>query len=393
MDRARTNRIKFVIVSTVLINVIGMGIIIPVLPHYVESFHASAFAVTLLFGVFAFCSFLSSPFLGALSDRVGRKPILLVSISSTAVGWLVFASAQSLTFLFIGRIIDGMAAGNISIAQNILVDITGNPKERTHNLGLIGAAFGIGFIVGPLIGGFLSSFSPVAPFWFAAALACVDIIIAFVFLDETHVDVRKKTTLEWNPLLPLMRAGANRLLLPRFFAWFFFIMAVSSFQSTYALYLDRQFGIGPLGAGLLYGIMGVIIALNQMVALNGFWLKRFKEPDIELWLVPIIGIFFFLMGMPFVSLFVLGLTANGFGQSTLRPVMTSQILGQTAQEAQGEIIGVTSSIQSVAMTFSPVIAGAVFHLNNSLPLYLSGIYLFTAFVITYVERRRRRTPV
>jgi DHA1 family tetracycline resistance protein-like MFS transporter len=108
--------------------------------------------------------FAGSPFLGALSDRIGRRPILIINISSTALGWLVFASAQSLIFPFIGCIIDGMATGNISAAQNCLVDIAKDPKERTHNLDLIGTAFGIGFLIGPLIERFLGSFSPVVPF-------------------------------------------------------------------------------------------------------------------------------------------------------------------------------------------------------------------------------------
>ena len=381
-------KIKFVVVFTVLMNVIGMGIIIPVLPHYVESFHTSAFMVTLLFGVFAFCSFISSPFLGALSDRIGRRPILIISISSTALGWLVFASAHSLIFLFIGRIIDGMAAGNISTAQSSLVDISKDPKERTHNLGLIGAAFGIGFIIGPLIGGLLSSFSPVVPFWFATALAFLDTIFAFFFLDETNKRINKTAKLEWNPFLPLKRATANKLLLPNFFAWFFFIMAVSSFQSTFALYLDRAFGIGPLGGGLLFAVMGVIIALNQMVALKHFWLKYFKEPNIEFWMVLITGAAFFIMSARFIALFVIGMIIVAFGQSILRPVMTSQIVGKSPKEVQGEVIGVTSSVQSVGMTLSPVIAGAVFGFKDNLPFLLSGFYMLIAFYIIFFNRRR-----
>jgi MFS family permease len=381
-------KIKFVIVFTVLMNVIGMGIIIPVLPHYVESFHTSAFSVTLLFGVFAFCSFISSPFLGALSDRIGRRPVLIISILSTAIGWLVFASARSLIFLFIGRIIDGMAAGNISTAQSSLVDISKDPKERTHNLGMVGAAFGIGFIVGPLIGGLLSSFSPAVPFWFATALAFIDVIIAFLFLDETHKDINKNAELEWNPLLPLKRAITNRRLLPNYFVWFLFIMSVSSFQSTFALYLDEAFGVGPFGAGMLFTLMGTIIALNQMVVLKHFWLKYFSEANIELWMVLILGGSFFIMGTPVFAFFVFGIVAIGLGQSLLRPVMTSRIVGKAPREAQGEIIGVTASVQSVGMTLSPVIAGAVFSLKANMPLFFSGCYLLIAFCILLLNRRQ-----
>ena len=161
-----------------------------------------------------------------------------------------------------------------------------------------------------------------------------------------------------------------------------------SFQSTYALYLDRAFGIGPLGAGLLYALMGVIIALNQMVALKYFWLKYFKESGIEFWMVLIVGIAFFLMSGSLFFLFVLGTIVISFGQAILRPVMVSRIVEKSPKEAQGEIIGVTSSAQSVAMTLSPVIAGAVFGFKHNLPLLLSGLYLLIAFSIILINRRR-----
>lgn len=365
-----------------------MGIIIPVLPHYVESFGASPFQVTLLFSVFSLCSFVSSPFLGALSDRIGRRPVLIISILSTALGWLVFASAKSIAFLFIGRIIDGIAAGNISTAQSSLVDISKDPKERTHNIGLIGAAFGIGFIIGPLIGGLLSSFSTSVPFWFATALAFIDVIIAFLFLDETNTELNKNSKLEWNPLLPLKRAVMNKLILPSLFAWFFFIMAASSIQSIFALYLDSAFGMGAFAAGMFFTGMGSIIALNQIVALKHFWLKYFSEPAIEFWMVLISGIGYLIMGTHFLAFFIIGIAITAFGQSVLRAVMTSQIVGSSPKESQGEIIGIANSVQSVSMTLSPLIAGIVFSIKDNIPIFLSGLYMFVAFIIIFANRRK-----
>lgn len=365
-----------------------MGIIIPVLPHYVESFGASPFQVTLLFSVFSLCAFISSPFLGALSDKIGRRPVLIISILSTAIGWLVFASAKSIIFLFIGRIIDGMAAGNISTAQSSLVDISKDPRERTHNIGLIGAAFGIGFIIGPLIGGLLSSFSSSVPFWFATALAFIDVIMAFIFLEETNAGMNKKSKLEWNPLSPLKRAAENKFILPSLFAWFFFMMATSSIQSIFALYLNSAFGMGAFAAGMFFAAMGGIIALNQIVALKHFWLKYFSEPAIEFWMVLISGFGYFIMGAKFLPFFIIGILVTAFGQSVLRAVMTSQIVGNSKKEIQGEIIGITNSVQSVSMTLSPLIAGIVFSSKNNLPIILSGIYMLIAFTIIFANRRK-----
>ena len=177
---------KLIIMTTVFVDVLGIGIIIPVLPFYVESFGVSSFVVTLLFSVFALFSFVSGPFLGALSDRIGRRPVLILSIASTALGWFVFASANAVWVLFLGRIIDGVAAGNFPIAQSYLVDIAKDDKERTSNLGIIGAVFGIGFIIGPFLGAMLSAISPASPFWFVGVLALLNMIGAWFFLPETH---------------------------------------------------------------------------------------------------------------------------------------------------------------------------------------------------------------
>jgi len=177
---------KITIVFTVLVDILGFGIVIPILPFYVTSFGASPLTVTMLFSAFAFFAFLSSPFLGALSDKMGRRPVLLASIASTAIGWFVFASATSIPLLFLGRIIDGAAAGNFTVAQSAIVDLSKDEKDRSANLGIIGATFGIGFMVGPFLGGFLSTVSHSFPFWVAGGLACLNTMMAYFFLPETH---------------------------------------------------------------------------------------------------------------------------------------------------------------------------------------------------------------
>jgi len=209
-------REKIIVLFTVLVDVIGFGIVIPILPFYVSSFGASPFVVTMLFSTFALFSFISSPFLGALSDRVGRRPVLLASISTTAIGWFVFAAANSIPLLFLGRIIDGAMAGNFTVAQSCLVDVARNEKERGANLGLIGAAFGIGFLIGPVVGGLLSTVSHAFPFWIAGALATVNSILAYIFLPETHKHRDSNAALSFNPLTPLARAATNTGLRPLF---------------------------------------------------------------------------------------------------------------------------------------------------------------------------------
>jgi MFS transporter, DHA1 family, tetracycline resistance protein len=382
------NKVKLAIIFTVFIDVIGVGIVIPVLPFYVASFGARPFTITLLFSVFALCSLISAPYLGALSDRLGRRPVLITSILSTSIGWFVFAAAPNILFLFVGRIIDGMAAGNISTAQSYLVDISKDHKERTTNLGLIGAAFGIGFVIGPSLGGLLSSVSPTFPFYVVGTMALINAIIAYFFLPETNKNGDRKKKIEVNPLLPLRRAAENKKLRPLYSAWFLFALAVAAMQSVFALYVQDAFGFGPVAAGLFFAVFGIIVAFNQGVALKRFWLKYFHEPDLLFWLLLGNTIGFLLIGVPLLVFFVIGQIIQAFSQSVFRVVMSSQVISNVAEGVQGETMGIMNSILSLAMVIGPIISGALYEHTNNFPFFFSALCVFVAFIFIHLERRR-----
>jgi len=234
------NKTKFLILLTVFIDIIGIGIVIPILPFYVERFSSSPLVLTSLFSVFALCSFLSAPVIGAWSDRLGRRPMLLMSIISTALGWAIFAVANNIWFLFFGRIIDGLAAGNFPIAQAYLTDIAKDEKERAHNLGLIGAILGIAFIIGPFLGGMLGSFFHSLPFWFVAGLASVNAILAYFILPETNIN-KSLAPISVNPFVPLKSAIKNINLRANYIAWFLFCLGIAAFQSVFSLYMAKIF--------------------------------------------------------------------------------------------------------------------------------------------------------
>ena len=380
-------RTKYLILFTVFIDVIGFGIVIPILPFYVAGFNSSPAVITALFAVYSLCSFFSAPIIGALSDRFGRRPMLMISIASTAVGWLIFASATSLLFLFVGRIIDGLAAGNYSIAQGYLTDIAKDEKERTTNLGLIGMIFGIGFIIGPFIGGLLGVISNVFPFLFVGVLASINTVLAYFFLPETHFHRTLSRRISINPFKPIMRAVHNRQLRPNFIAWFFFGLALSGFQAVFALYLHDVFGFEELGAGIIYMVMGVVIALNQGVALKHIWLKYFREPDLELWMLLGFVLSFVLMSMHTFFIFMTGFFLTTFGQSVLRVVMTSQIAARTDRAVKGEVLGITSSLTSLSMAISPLVSGMLYKTYNGLPFLMSAVYISIAFGVLYFFRK------
>lgn len=373
---------KIIIVLTVLVDVIGLGIIIPVLPYYVESFGASSFVVTLLFSVFAFFSFISGPFLGALSDRIGRRPVLIFSIASTAVGWFVFASANSVWILFLGRIIDGAAAGNFPIAQSYLIDIAKNDKERTSNLGIMGAVFGIGFIIGPAIGATLSAISPTLPFWVVGVLAALNTIGAYFYLPETHNNREKnQKKISINPLLPLLRGAKDEKLRSRYAAWFLFGTAFAGMQSVFALYVKEVFGFSASMAGYIFTGMGIILVINQTMGLKKFWLKNFHEHKLEIWLFLMMAVGFMIMDVQKIFFFGIGLLFVTLAQSTLRVVLSSTIAGSAGNMRRGEVMGIMSSVISVSMIVGPLLAGMLCVRNHHWPFLMNALLVLAAFVI------------
>jgi len=380
------SKTKAIILLTVFIDVIGLGIVIPILPFYVSSFTNSALLVTSLFAAYALCSFFSAPVIGALSDRVGRRPMLIMSIFSTAVGWFVFAGATNIIFLFIGRILDGIMAGNFPIAQGYLSDIAKNDKERTANLGLIGGVFGIGFILGPFLGGVLGQFGHAVPFWCVGALALFNGILALFILPETHTVLSTKA-ISINPFTPLIRAIKNTALRNNYLAWFLFGLAIASQQAIFSLYLRDIFKFDELMGGIIFGLIGLVIALNQGLAMKNLWLKYFKEPALELGTLIIFALGFLLLTSKLFFIFCIALLLTTFGQSILRVVMTSQVVGQSPPAQRGEVLGIMSSIVSLSMMIGPFLAGFMYEKYRALPFLFGFLCLSLAFFFLYQKRR------
>src|SRR5947209_7217512 len=249
----------FVIFLTIFVNLIGFGIIIPLLPFYAESFGASPVVIGLLFAVFSVCQLVAAPALGDLSDRYGRRPVLIFSLAGTVASFVLLALAHSLTILFLARIVDGLSGGNISTARAYVADIT-EPQDRARAYGLIGAAFGLGFILGPALSGVLSRYSYTAPIWAAAAITLVATAMAWLWLPET---VHRARAGGGNPFryLPalLRRPVVRRVLVIDFVYWCAFAM----FQTTFALFAARRFGFDVARTGYFFAAFGILGAVVQ----------------------------------------------------------------------------------------------------------------------------------
>ncbi len=365
------NKVKILVLFTVFIDIIGIGVIIPTLPFYVESFGVSDTVVALLFSIYAFLSFLSAPFLGLISDRYGRRPVLIISILSSAIGWIVFAGAKNIWLLFLGRSIDGIAAGNISTAQSSLSDISKNSTERSTNMGLIGAMFGIGLIIGPLIGGLLSVYGNTAPFWFVGILSLINTILAYFFLPETHKE-RTNTKIKINPISPIIDGFKNIEMRKIFLIFFSFGLAITIQQTIFGLYTARAFGFNSKTIGMVMGFIGFIILINQLFLLKNVWLKIWNNKILTKVMFFILATGMIISSLKIIALFFIGIILTTISQSNLRGTLMSTIAGQN-KEKTGEYIGISTSIMSLSMILGPLLASAVYIINISIPFILAGI--------------------
>lgn len=378
---------KVIILFTVFLDVLGMGLIVPVIPYYVESFNVPDIVVSLLFAAFSIFAFFSAPILGMISDRKGRRPVLIVSLASTAIGWIIFAFSRSIWGLFLGRIIDGAAAGNISTAQNYLIDVSKDEKERSQNLGLIGAIFGIAFIIGTLVGGTLSHINMKLPFIVVGMLALLNTILAYFFLPETNHN-KNTEKISLNPFTPIIKALKDKNLLPFYIVWLLFGIAIHLDQSIFALYMAKTFSWTVIASGFILTMIGIIVSFNQAFLLKKVWLKYFKESMLMVWMFLPFAIGYFIMFFPNKFAFIFGIIIVALCHSTMRVVINSQIIGFSSKEKQGELMGVLASIISLSMVIGPLMGGVSYEIKDNLPFLSSGVILLLAFLVVYKKYKK-----
>jgi DHA1 family tetracycline resistance protein-like MFS transporter len=362
-----------VIFITVFIDLIGFGIVIPVLPYYAEGtrFGATPREVGLLFASYSVMQLFFAPMLGRLSDKYGRRPVLLVSLLGTCVGFLILGFATTLWMLFLGRIIDGISGGNISTAQAYIADVT-TEENRAKGMGLIGAAFGLGFVFGPAIGGVLSRWGINVPFLFAGALAFFNAVLLYFTLPETvtadhPARVSAATGRGWRRLVSSLK---NRRLGFVLLIYFLSIVAFSIMTASFSLFLMFRFGYDAFHNGWVFAFVGIISAGIQG-ALIGKLVKRFGEP-----LLVIIGTLLFTLSLfasPFIgpAIGVLGILLTGavsaIGNALNAPTLTSLASKSASASEQGAILGVTQSVASLARAVGPAIAAFLIYSTVAYP--------------------------
>jgi DHA1 family tetracycline resistance protein-like MFS transporter len=386
---------------TVFIDLIGFGIVLPSLPYYVEgeAFRATPFDIGILFASYSLMQFIFSPILGSLSDRIGRRPILFLSMLGAGLGYLFIGFAFALWMVFAGRIISGITGGSISTAQAYIADVT-TIENRAKGMGLFGATFGLGFIFGPAIGGILSRYGIHVPFLFAAALSFANAVLLYFILPETVnknlFDANKPRKNRFAEIFESLRDARFGTLTA---IYFFLVTSFSIMTYAFVLYTMNRFGFNPEQNGYIFAFIGVLAVIFQG-GLFGKLVQRFGENPLMIIGCLMMTVSLFLI--PFIGSETGGLLAllatialMAIGNSMAAPAVTSLASKVAGENEQGKALGVMQSGASLARAIGPAVGGIL--LNNALNQVdnftiqrtfwtASAIMLIAVFIVIYFAR-------
>lgn len=377
-----------IVFTTIFIDLVGFGIVIPVLPLYAERFGASETAVGVLLAVYSAMQFIFAPVLGRVSDRVGRRPVLLLSLLGTAIGFLIMGLANALWLLFVARAIPGITGGNISTAQAYIADVT-PPEKRSRGMGLIGAAFGLGFIFGPAIGGVLSQISLGAPFFFASALAAANAVAVYLRLPESLPPEKRHATKRRVSTVEVVRAAGGWRLGRVMVTYFLAILSFAMLTGTYALFANERFGFDAVHTGYMFAFLGVIGAVIQG-GLLGRLVDRFGEKGLAITGTAVFAASMFVLPLGSeVSILIVATTGIAIGNSLMMPTLNGLASKSVHAAHQGRILGSMSSVASLGRIMGPVLGGwllsrdALLHVSQygRSPYWTSGFIMLGALAV------------
>lgn len=375
----------------VFIDLVGFGIVIPILPYYATQFGASAWQLGWLMAVYSLMQFLVSPLWGRLSDRVGRRPVLLISILGTVASMTLLGFARSLEWLFVGRLLAGIFGANISTAYAYIADVT-TEENRAKGMGAVGAAFGLGFIFGPAIGGVLSRYGYDFPMFAGAMLAFVNLLFAYFRLEEPHLTSEQRSSnrtkrFDWQNIRRVLDDRRTRLAIGVFFL---VTLAVTQMESTFAIYMAAQFGFSAQQAGMLLALIGIIM-VGMQGGLIGKLARRFGEMKLILWgiLICTMGLFGFAVS-PTLGRVIFSLSILGIGHGALHPSLSSLASLGAAKDRRGATMGVFQSSGSLARVVGPPCAGLAYdQIGPHSPFFLGCLILAVAFGIAWSGSRQK----
>jgi multidrug resistance protein len=362
----------WIIWTTVALDLVGFGIVVPILGRYAERFGANGLQVGLMFASFSVAQMVFAPILGRISDKVGRKPVIVFSLIGTAVGSFVTGAAGALWVLFLGRILDGASGASVAVAQGAVADIA-PPEQRARLMGMLGAAFGVGFVVGPALGGLAALGGPHVPFYLAGSIAAINAIAAIIRLPETKPDTSHITEKH-------QRGTALSPALKRFaLVGFLSMLGFAGFEATFSIWGEKQFGFTEGSASIVFVFVGVTLVAVQG-GLIGPLTQRLGSRKLLRIGLSLVAVGLLLLGFSttwpllFIALFLLSL-----GQGMSGPSGSALVAELAPVERRGEAIGYQQSTAAFGRVAGPVMAGALFdHVGISAPFFVSGVLILCA---------------
>lgn len=378
------------ILITILLDMIGLGIILPVLPNLILELTGKSVAHSAVIGgylvfVYALMQFLFSPILGNLSDRFGRRPILLLSLLGLTVDYMIMGFAPTLGWLFLGRLLAGVSGAAVSTATAYIADIT-PPEKRSQRFGLIGAAFGLGFIIGPVVGGELGEISPRAPFYLAAALAFANFLFGLFVLPES-LTMRKRRRFDikranpFGAILAMKRFPAVIWLLG---ALFLFSLAGQTYPSIWNFFTIERFQWTSSQIGRSLAVFGILFALVQGLLISPF-IKRFGESGAVMIGMAAGAVAFFGTAFIHTPVGLYGFLVVGAFSGLAAPAISGLMSQQTSDNSQGELQGAVNATNSLTAILAPLAATQLFAFFTSSPQapgYFPGVSFFAAGILT-----------
>jgi len=384
----------FITVSMFL-NFLGFTIIIPVVPFLVGRYVGAdrvGWYVGLVMAAYALCQFLAAPALGAISDKYGRRPVLLISLFGSVIGYVVFGIGGALSVLFLGRIIDGLTGGNISTMYAYVADVA-KPHERGRLYGILGAAGGFGFMFGPALGGLMANVSLSAPLFLAAGVTLLNMAWGYFVLPESLPEESRGKKFEWqhlNPLKAFSNVLATLVLRILFVASFLFFVAGTAMQATISVFLKDVLSFGPTGIGVLLFVVGVMDIVTQGY-LTGKLIPRVGERKLAMAGLAINAVGFLMIGavafIPSVVLIYGAIVVFNLGDGLFQPSINGMISNSVDRTVQGRIQGANQGMQSVARVLGPLIGAGLYTCRTSLP-YAFGAVLVSAGAVLLHRCRR-----
>jgi len=382
-----------VLLLVVFINLVGFGVVIPLLPFYAKAMNAAPWQVTTMFAAYSLGQFFGEPFWGRLSDRIGRRPVLIVTILANTLAYVALAFAPNIWIAMAVRLVGGFGGGNISTIQGYMADVT-PPEKRAARLGLLGSAFGAGFVIGPSLGGVLAHpglgrLGFQIPLFFAAAMAALAALGVFLFVTESRAPsapgVRQPGRRE-----ALGAAAAHPVLSRVLLVTLVSTGAFAGMESIFGLWTNARFGWGPRQVGFCFAVIGVIASLGQGL-LTGRLARRFGEGRVLATGLSIIAVSLLITPFaPHPSLAIVAVGCTAFGQSLVFPCVAALISRASPPDRQGQMLGLNMAAGSLARIGGPLLAGPLFGLAAGGPYWFGAALMVPAIGLALVIVRRTK---